>query len=86
MNEIANLFEGLYAAGRWPVTIYPNWLRYGLTFLVPVAFAVTVPASALTGRLTLQTWLGALTLTATLFVVARMIWRTGLKNYSGASA
>ena len=86
VNEIANLFEGLYAAGRWPVTIYPNWLRYGLTFLVPVAFAVTVPASALTGRLTLQTWLGALTLTATLFVVARMIWRTGLKNYSGASA
>ncbi|MBI3166177.1 MAG: ABC-2 family transporter protein [Anaerolineales bacterium] len=86
VNEIANLFEGLYAAGRWPVTIYPNWLRYGLTFLVPVAFAVTVPASALTGRLTLQTWLGALALTATLFVVARMIWRTGLKNYSGASA
>ena len=86
VNEIANLFEGLYAAGRWPVTIYPNWLRYGLTFLVPVAFAVTVPASALTGRLTLQTWLGALALTATLFVIARIIWRTGLKNYSGASA
>ena len=53
VNEIANLFEGLYAAGRWPVDIYPNWLRYGLTFLVPVAFAVTVPASAITGRLTL---------------------------------
>jgi ABC-2 type transport system permease protein len=86
VHEIANLFEGLYAAGRWPVTIYPNWLRYGLTFLVPVAFAVTVPASALTGRLTLQTWLGALTLTVALFIVARTIWRVGLRNYSGASA
>jgi ABC-2 type transport system permease protein len=86
VNEIANLFEGLYAAGRWPVDIYPNWLRYGLTFLVPVAFAVTIPAQALTGRLSLQTWLGALALTVVLFIVARTIWRIGLKNYSGASA
>lgn len=86
VHEIADLFVGLYAAGRWPVDIYPNWLRYGLTFLVPVAFAVTVPAQALTGRLSLQTWLGALALTAVLSIVARTIWRIGLKNYSGASA
>jgi ABC-2 type transport system permease protein len=86
INEIADLFTGLYAAGRWPVDIYPNWLRYGLTFLVPVAFAVTVPAEALTGRLTLQTWLGALALTMLLFAVARTVWVIGLRNYSGASA
>jgi ABC-2 type transport system permease protein len=86
VHEIANLFEGLYAAGRWPVGIYPNWLRLGLTFIVPVAFAVTVPAEALTGRLTLQTWLGALGLTLFLFIVARVIWRIGMRSYSGASA
>ncbi len=86
VNEIADLFVGLYAAGRWPVDIYPNWLRYGLTFLVPVAFAVTVPAEALTGRLTLQTWLGALALTIVLFIVARTVWKIGLRSYSGASA
>lgn len=86
VHEIADLFVGLYAAGRWPVDIYPNWLRYGLTFLVPVAFAVTVPAEALTGRLTLQTWFGALALTIVLFIVARTIWSVGLRNYSGASA
>lgn len=86
VHEIANLFEGLYAAGRWPVDIYPNWLRYGLTFLVPIAFAVTVPASALTGRLSFQTWLGALALTVVLATITRVIWRFGLRNYSGASA
>ena len=86
INEIADHFTGLYAAGRWPVDIYPNWLRYGLTFLVPVAFAVTVPAEALTGRLTLQTWLGALALTMLLFALARTVWVIGLRNYSGASA
>jgi ABC-2 type transport system permease protein len=84
--ELVNLFQGLYAAGRWPVTIYPNWLRIGLTFLVPVAFAVTVPAEALTNRLTALTLLGAFGLAVLLMVLARFIWRLGVRSYSGASA
>ena len=86
VEEITNLFQGIYAAGRWPVTIYPTWLRYGLTFLVPVAFAVTVPAEALTGRLTVGTLLLACGLTVVLLVLARLIWKKGVRNYSGASA
>jgi len=84
--ELVNLFQGLYAAGRWPVTIYPQWLRLGLTFLVPVAFAVTVPAEALTDRLTPLTLLGALGLAVLLAGLARFIWRLGVRSYSGASA
>ncbi len=86
IGELVNLFQGLYAAGRWPVTIYPNWLRLGLTFLVPVAFAVTVPAQALTNRLTPLTLLGALGLAVGLLVLARIVWRLGMRSYSGASA
>jgi ABC-2 type transport system permease protein len=86
VHEIANLFEGLYAAGRWPVGIYPTWLRMALTFIIPVAFAVTVPAEALTGRLSLQTWLGALALTVVLFIASRALLKFGLRSYSGASA
>lgn len=52
MYFLVELFDGIYQAGRWPVGIYPLWLRGGLTFLVPVAFAVTVPAESLTDRLT----------------------------------
>lgn len=84
--ELAYLFQGLYAAGRWPVTIYPQWLRLGLTFLVPVAFAVTVPAEALTNRLTPLTLLGALGLTILFAALARLVWRLGVRSYSGASA
>lgn len=86
MDQIVELFQGIYQAGRWPVSIYPDWLRGGLTFLVPVAFAVTVPAEALTGRLTWQTLLGAAALAAGLLIFARWFWLRGLKNYSGASA
>lgn len=86
MEEIVELFQGVYQAGRWPVSIYPGWLRLGLTFLVPIAFAVTVPSEALTGRLTPQTLLFSMVLTTALMLLARWVWRTGLKHYSGASA
>ena len=86
VNEIVNLFEGLYAAGRWPVSIYPDWLRTGMTFLVPVAFAVTVPAEAMTNRLTPETMLFASGLTILFLILARGVWLLGLRSYSGASA
>jgi ABC-2 type transport system permease protein len=86
VDEIVNLFQGVYAAGRWPVSIYPRWLQVGLTFIIPVAFAVTIPAEALTSRLTPLILVGTLALTIFFSVVARLFWRLGLKNYSGASA
>jgi ABC-2 type transport system permease protein len=86
MDEIVELFTGVYQAGRWPVSIYPDWLRIGLTFLVPIAFAVTVPAQALTGRLTAETLGFAALFAVGLLVVTRLLWRTGLRRYSGASS
>ena len=84
--EIVQIFQTMYQAGRWPVGIYPSWLRLILTFLVPVAFAVTVPAEAFTARLTLATFGLSVGLTAVLFFIASRIWLWGLSNYSGASA
>jgi len=86
VGDIIELFQGLFAAGRWPVSIYPDWLRTGMTFLVPVAFAVTVPAEAMTNRLTPETMLFALGLTVLFMLLARGIWLLGLRSYSGASA
>ncbi len=86
VENILELFSGVYQAGRWPVGIYPLWMRGSLTFLVPVAFAVTVPAEALTSRLTPGTLAVAVVFTVALAVVTRLVWRIGLRHYSGASA
>ncbi len=80
------IFDAMYKAARWPVTIYPDWMRFGLTFLVPIAFAVTVPAQGLTGKLSSSTLLLAIGLAVAIFIVARLFWRFGLRFYSGASA
>ena len=55
MWHLPELFEGVFQTGRWPIGIYPPWLRFSVTFLVPIAFAVTVPAEAVTSRLEWQT-------------------------------
>ena len=86
VDEIVELFDGVYQAGRWPVSIYPGWLRLGLTFLVPIAFAVTVPAEAFTQRLSAGTLGLAVLVALALLLVTRWLWRLGLRRYSGASA
>ena len=86
VDNIIQLFDGLYQAGRWPVSIYPDWLRTTLTFLVPVAFAVTVPAEAITERLTPSILFGSFVFTALSLILSRWVWKIGLRRYSGASA
>lgn len=86
VENILNIFQSMYQAGRWPVTIYPPWLRWILTFLIPVAFATTVPASAFTGRIEAGLLLSAIGLAVFLLVAARLFWRYGIRFYSGASA
>jgi len=86
IENILVIFQSMYEAGRWPIGIYPIWLRYILTFLVPVAFAITVPAEALSGRLTAQSLITSGLLCAALLFISRWFWKRGVKNYAGASA
>ena len=86
IENILVIFQSMYEAGRWPVGVYPRWLRATLTFLIPIAFAVTVPTEALVGRLTLENLVVAIALAATMLVASRLTWKQGVKHYSGASA
>ncbi len=86
INEVQELFFGLYRAGQYPVGIYPGWLRAGLTFVVPLAFAVTVPAEAATSRLTWSTVVVATAATIVLVALSRLFWRRGVRRYGGASS
>jgi ABC-2 type transport system permease protein len=84
--QILELFQGIYLAGRWPTSIFPGWLRFGVTFLVPLGIAITVPAEAVTSRLEWSTVALSLSFAAALFAFTRWWWGFGLRRYSGASA
>ena len=83
---LGNLWDGVYQTGRFPIGIYPGWLRYSMTYLIPIGFAVTVPAEVLTTRLHWTTAGVAIGFAVVLAGFTRWFWRFGLRRYSGASA
>ena len=75
-----------YEAGRFPVNIFPAWVRAVLTFVVPIAFITTVPASVLLGRLGGEFVLFSLGVAAILFTASVLFWRFAVRHYSSASS
>lgn len=65
------------------VRLCPGWLRFALNSDGPMAFAATLWSEALTGCLAWRTLPGVVVLAAVLFVVSRLFWRAGLRQYSG---
>lgn len=86
INQLMQLLNGLYEAGRWPVGIYPLWLRTSLTIVIPLAFAVTVPAEIISDRVNWWWMAAGAAVTALALLGSRLVWRWGIRNYSGASA
>ncbi|MBN1490066.1 MAG: ABC-2 family transporter protein [Phycisphaerae bacterium] len=87
--KIVNIEEILWQAleaGRYPIDIYPRWLQYGLSYLIPIGLVITVPSRGLLGQLDLRGVLAAVALAAGTFAAASAFWRLGLRRYSGASA
>jgi ABC-2 type transport system permease protein len=80
------ILQALLDAGRYPVTVYPVWLRIIVTFIIPIAVATTVPLQALRGELDLQRVFLFIIIAIASFWVASKIWKAGLKRYSGASS
>jgi ABC-2 type transport system permease protein len=87
LDNILVIFQALFGnAGRWPVPIFPGWMRPVLTFVVPIAFAVTVPAQALTGQLSAPQALLSVAVAVLFLTGSRVFWFVALRRYTGASA
>ena len=80
------ILQALLDAGRYPVTVYPVWLRVIVTFVIPIAVATTIPLQALRGDLNFQRVLLFIAVGIASFLVASRVWKAGLKRYSGASS
>jgi ABC-2 type transport system permease protein len=80
------ILQALMDAGRYPVTVYPVWLRILVTFVVPVAVATTIPLQGLRGDLTFGRSLIFIAIGIASFLIASQVWKRGLKQYSGASS
>jgi ABC-2 type transport system permease protein len=86
VENILAIFWAFLDAGRFPVDVYPGWLRVTLSTVVPIGVAVTVPAQAIAGRLDLPGLLATVIGTLAAWLFAAWFWRRGLRTYTGASS
>jgi ABC-2 type transport system permease protein len=80
------ILQALLDAGRYPVGVYPPWLRLIVTFIVPIAVATTVPLQGLRGDLLAWQVLLFLGIGAASLAIASLVWKAGVRKYSGASS
>ena len=80
------VINDLFQLARYPVGLYPGWLRLVLTWVIPVGLMTTIPAQALSGSL--SPGILALTLVFSLAALVGSSWlfRQGLKRYASASS
>jgi ABC-2 type transport system permease protein len=69
-----------------PFDVFPHAPRLFLTYVLPIAFIVFVPAQALTSRLAWWQFPVALAITLFLLIASNMLWRAGLRRYTSASS
>ena len=86
IENIEQIVWQAFETGRYPIEIYPAWLRGALTYVIPVVFIITVPAQALAGRLAGGSVVLALAVAAGAVLLSSAFWRFGLRHYTGASA
>ncbi|MGY1897936.1 ABC transporter permease [Nocardia gipuzkoensis] len=84
--QLLDTFDWLSQTGRWPVGIYPAWLKMILTAVIPIGIAVTMPASVITGHFNVYTAFLSVIVGFSFVGVSRLLWNMGLKRYSGASS
>ncbi|MCX7772327.1 MAG: ABC-2 family transporter protein [Clostridia bacterium] len=80
------IYESIMQMGRFPVGVYPGFLKLVLTWVIPVGFMVSVPAQAIMGKLGMGELLGGIVLAAVMVLLASLFFRKSLKRYSSASS
>jgi ABC-2 type transport system permease protein len=80
------ILQALMDSGRYPATIYPAWLRFIVTFVIPIAVATTVPLQGLRGDLSGWQVLMFLAIGVASVFISSRIWKAGVRRYSSASS
>jgi ABC-2 type transport system permease protein len=78
------LFATVWQLARYPADLYARPVRVILTSVVPLALVATVPAAALNRQSDPRAVLPPLAAAAVLALTAAVVWRRGLRRYTGA--
>ncbi|MBK6326665.1 MAG: ABC-2 family transporter protein [Chloroflexi bacterium] len=80
------VFDSVFQMARYPVGLYPGWLRLVLTWIIPVGFITSIPAAALSEGLSWELLGVSLAFALVLAAGASWLFRAGLRRYASASS
>ena len=86
IDHTVMIYRDLVSMGRFPVDIYKEPVKGILTYLIPVAAMVTLPAKILMGALSPVGVLTALLIGIASVFVATRFWKFALRYYTSASS
>ncbi|BCJ94855.1 ABC transporter permease [Anaerocolumna cellulosilytica] len=80
------IFDSFMELGRYPVRIYPTFIKNILTWIIPVGLIVTVPAEALLGGIDLKRIIIGIIFAIIIYFISTKVFKISLKKYSSASS
>lgn len=86
IDQAIMIYRDLSSLGRFPIDLYKEPIHFLMTYLIPIAAMVTVPAKALMGIISVQNILYSFFFSFGLFWFSMVVWRRALRDYSSASS
>jgi ABC-2 type transport system permease protein len=80
------IFDGVFQLARYPLGLYPGWVRLALTWIIPVGVVTTFPAQAFTGTLPPSALITGLLTAALLLIGSSLFFRLALRRYASAAS
>ncbi|WP_155610625.1 ABC transporter permease [Paenibacillus woosongensis] len=71
---------------RYPISIYPKYIRIVFTYVLPLAFVSYIPAGFLLGKMEWKDFVLAVILGGIFIFLSRVAWLFAIKHYSSASS
>jgi ABC-2 type transport system permease protein len=86
VDNLTYLFNSIFDAARWPVSVFKGLLRLFFTFIIPLALMTTFPAEAMLGRLAPRVLLFSVLGSLAFAALARVLWLRSIGRYTSASS
>ena len=80
------VFDALFQLARYPIGIYPPFIRILLTWIIPIGLITTIPAQAISGQIGSGMAFTSLGLALLLLIAASWLFRSGIRRYHSASS
>lgn len=80
------LFTSIWTMGKYPVDMYPPFIKWLLYTLVPVGVVAAIPTSVLFNGISVIQFVALLILTIGIYFFTSSLWKMGIRRYSSATS